>query len=153
MSQIYLWILAGSCLCLLEVIFPVAFVAVMMGLSAIVTAGIAVFIPSFTIQAACWLILSVIFIAASRRFVPPKQASHRALADPVEGKMLSAIAPGESGRVLYEGNSWRAECQDPQQSIARHERVYVLGRQGNTLLVYPLSKLNTEPISTLPESP
>ena len=145
MGAVYLWLIAGSALCLLEVFIPVAFVAVMMGLSAIVTAGIAVWVPSFSLQTAIWMILSVLFIAASRRFVPSHLQQHRALRDPVEATVLAEIEPGQSGRVLYEGNSWRAECQDPQLGIASQVKVYVVGRRGNTLLVYPLAELTPNP--------
>lgn len=141
MSPVYLWIIAGTLLCLLEVIFPVDFVAIVMGLSAVITAGIALLIPgNFAVQTLCWLGLSVLFIIVFRRFMPrPRQKS--ILKDSVEGKSLTAILPGETGRVLYEGNSWRAECQDPDVAIAIDEKVYVVGRNGNTLLVYPANAL------------
>ncbi|MBE9174352.1 NfeD family protein [Synechocystis salina LEGE 06155] len=141
MSPVYLWILAGTILCLVEVIFPVDFVAVVMGLSAVATAGVALLVPgSFAIQSLFWLGSSVLSIILLRRFLPrPRQKS--ILQDAVEGQCLAAILPGETGRVLYEGNSWRAECQDPDMAIAVDEKVYVVGRSGNTLLVYPANAL------------
>ncbi|QUS59885.1 NfeD family protein [Synechocystis sp. PCC 7339] len=141
MSPVYLWIVAGTILCLVEVIFPVDFVAVVMGLSAVATAGVALLVPgSFALQSLCWLGLSVLSIILLRRFLPhPRQKS--ILRDAVEGQCLMAILPGETGRVLYEGNSWRAECQDPDVAIAIDEKVYVVGRSGNTLLVYPANAL------------
>jgi len=142
MSLVYLWILAGSILCLIEVFVPVGFVAVMMGLSAIITAGFALLVPNFALQAVCWLSLSVILIAVSRRFVH-RRPSPLVLKDASEGKMLSELPPGQSGRVLYEGNSWRAECEDPHQAIAVDEKVYIVGRRGNTLLVYPCTSLQS----------
>jgi membrane protein implicated in regulation of membrane protease activity len=141
MSLVYLWILAGSSLCLIEVFVPVAFVAVMMGLSAIATAGFALLVPNFALQAVFWLSLSVVLIAVSRRFVHRRPVSSLALKDASEGEMLSELPPGASGRVLYEGNSWRAECEDPHQAIAVNEKVYIVGRRGNTLLVYPRAPL------------
>lgn len=140
MSPVHVWIVAGSLLCLLEVIFPVDFVAVVMGLSAVITAAVAVVVPSFTVQAALWLILSVLLMALSRRFLPVGRRKS-ILKDAAEGQCLSAIAPGRTGRVRYEGNSWRAECQDPEVAIAEGEKVYIVGRQGNTLLVYPVNAL------------
>ncbi len=140
MSLVYLWILAGSGLCLIEVFVPVGFVAVMMGLSAIATAGFALIVPNFALQAVFWLSFSVVLIAVSRRFVH-RRPSQLAFQDASEGEMLSELPPGQSGRVLYEGNSWRAECEDPHQAIAVNEKVYVVGRRGNTLLVYPLAPL------------
>lgn len=141
MSPVYLWILAGTLLCLLEVIFPVDFVAVVMGVSAVITAGVALLIPgNFALQALCWLGLSVLFIMIFRRFMPhPRRKS--ILKDAVDGQCLTEILPGQTGRVLYEGNSWRAECQDPDVAIAVDEKVYIVGRDGNTLLVYPVNAL------------
>lgn len=132
----YLWMIAGSILCLIEVCVPVAFVAVMMGISALATAVLALVVPNFALQAVFWLGLSVVLIGVSRRFVPRRPPTS-ALQDASEGEMLSALSPGQSGRVLYEGNSWRAECPDPQLAIAENEKVYIVGRRGNTLLVYP----------------
>lgn len=140
MSLPYLWMIAGSVLCLIEVFVPVAFVAVMMGLSAIATALLALLVPNFALQAVFWLGLSVVLIGVSRRFVH-RSSTTSALQDASEGEMLSALPAGQSGRVLYEGNSWRAECPDPQQAIAANEKVYIVGRRGNTLLVYPHGSL------------
>ncbi|AGF52082.1 slr0935 [Synechocystis sp. PCC 6803] len=141
MSPVYLWIVAGTILCLVEVIFPVDFVAVVMGLSAVATAGVALLVPgSFALQSLFWLGLSVLSIILLRRFLP-RPSRKSILQDAVEGQCLTAILPGETGRVLYEGNSWRAECQDPDVAIAVNEKVYVVGRSGNTLLVYPANAL------------
>ncbi|MEB3161027.1 MAG: NfeD family protein, partial [Synechocystis sp.] len=126
MSFVYLWIIAGSILCLVEVFVPVGFVAVMMGLSAIATAGFALLVPNFALQAVFWLGLSVVLIAVSRRFVP-RRSSSLAIKDASEGEMISELLPGHSGRVLYEGNSWRAECEDPHQAIGVNEKVYIVG--------------------------
>ncbi|MEM8778980.1 MAG: NfeD family protein, partial [Cyanobacteria bacterium P01_G01_bin.49] len=45
--------------------------------------------------------------------------------------------PGKTGRVLYEGNSWSAICADEEMSIASHQKVYVVMRKGNTLIILP----------------
>jgi membrane protein implicated in regulation of membrane protease activity len=71
----------------------------------------------------------------------PRPSRKSILKDAVDGQCLAAILPGQSGRVLYEGNSWRAECQDPDVTIAVDEKVYIVGRDGNTLLVYPVNAL------------
>jgi len=55
----------------------------------------------------------------------------------VEAKTLTEILPGETGRVLYEGNSWQACCQDQELKIAANQKVFVLRREGNTLIVAP----------------
>jgi membrane protein implicated in regulation of membrane protease activity len=145
MNPVQLWIIAGSVLCLLELIFPTAFVELMMGISAIMVAGIALVIPSPGIQVACWLAISTLLVVVSRRFLP-QRPHRRPLQDAVEGETLTAILPGQAGRVLYEGNSWRAECQDPSLELAPQQKVYIIGRKGNTLMVYPVEDPNPQPL-------
>ncbi|WP_107670299.1 NfeD family protein [Cyanothece sp. BG0011] len=136
-SPALLWLIAGAILCFSEAIFPVAFVAFMMGISAIVVAAIALVIPSFPIQVILWLSLSTISIVGSRRFVPKKKLSNSRVGDAAEGETLTEIAPGKIGRVLYEGNSWQAICADHTISISSHQKVYIVDRKGNTLVVLP----------------
>ncbi len=137
MNAVLLWIIAGSALCVMELVFPTAFVELMMGISAIAVALIALAVPNFGLQVALWLILSTLLVIVSRRFVP-KRSKKLDNQDAIEAEALTAIEPGKSGRVLYEGNSWRAECQDQQITISEAQKVYVVGRKGNTLIVYPI---------------
>lgn len=52
-----------------------------------------------------------------------------------EATTISEILPGETGMVIYEGASWKARNEDSQGSIAPRQKVYVLRREGNTLIV------------------
>jgi membrane protein implicated in regulation of membrane protease activity len=54
-----------------------------------------------------------------------------------EGKTITEILPGETGRILYEGASWAATCQDREIKIDANQKVFVLRREGNTLIVLP----------------
>ncbi|MDJ0728449.1 MAG: NfeD family protein [Crocosphaera sp.] len=136
-SPALLWLIAGAILCFSEAIFPVAFVAFMMGISAMIVAAIALVIPSFPIQVILWLSFSTILIVGSRRFVPKQKALNSTVGDAQEGETLTEIAPGKTGRVLYEGNSWQAICGDEKLSILPHQKVYIVTRKGNTLVVLP----------------
>ncbi len=136
-SPALLWLIAGAILCFSEAIFPVAFVAFMMGISAIIVAAIALVIPSFPIQVILWLSFSTLSIVASRRFVPKRKSLNSTLGDAQEGETLTEISPGKIGRVLYEGNSWQAMCADDKIAILPHQKVYVVTRKGNTLVVLP----------------
>ena len=51
-----------------------------------------------------------------------------------EATTISEIFPGETGMVIYEGASWKARNED-SQGIAPRQKVYVLRREGNTLIV------------------
>jgi membrane protein implicated in regulation of membrane protease activity len=133
---VWIWFGLGIALCVAELIFPTAFVELMMGFSALIVALIALVVPSVLVQALLWLVISVGLVWLSRRFIP-KPRSHRILQESVEAKTLTAILPGEKGRVIYDGNSWQARCEDAQLEIAADERVYVVRREGTTLVVLP----------------
>ena len=136
-----LWLLAGAILCFLELLVPSAFVEFMMGLSAFVVAGVSLLIPSTSIQVALWMIFSVGSIFAFRRLLPHHTVA--TIADAKEAETLTEILPGQPGRVIYEGNSWRAKCDDEHSTIAAREKVIVVRREGNTLFVLPENLLHS----------
>lgn len=89
----------------------------------------------FRWQLAYWIVISAFFaiwvrpiFLKGKRYQPPQA---------MEAKTLTDISPGETGRVLYEGASWQAYCEDEQVAIAPNEKVYVLRQEGNTLIVVP----------------
>jgi membrane protein implicated in regulation of membrane protease activity len=129
-----LWLIAGAVLCLMELFLPTAFVAFMMGLAAIATAIFALLIPVPALQVALWLVSSVVFIYISRSFAPRR---HWHSLDASEATTITAIAPGQTGRVIYEGNSWKAKCADRDMAIAPNETVVVVSKEGTTLIVLP----------------
>lgn len=136
-----IWLIAGAILCLMELIFPSAFVEFMMGIAALLVAAVSLVLPNHTLLVALWLIFSTVLIILSRRFFTPKRRITD-FGDDREGETITAIAPGTTGRVLYEGNSWRAKCADPIAAIAPNQKVYVVGKEGNTLIVLPENLLN-----------
>jgi membrane protein implicated in regulation of membrane protease activity len=135
-----LWLIAGVILCFMELVLPTAFAELTMGVSALIVGCIAWFVPSIPVQVVLWLLLSLGFNLLLRRVLPKR--SHRAIEDAKEAKTLTEIAPGATGRVLYEGNSWQARCEDDQLAIAPNQSVYVVGRRGTTLIVLPESLIH-----------
>jgi len=136
-----LWLVAGAALCLVEVVVPTAFNAFMMGISAFIVALIARFLPSqIGLQVALWMGFSTAFVYLTHRFMPNRKVL--SLENATEGKTLTEILPGQTGRVLYEGNSWRARCGEPSKAIAPDQKVYVVGREGTTLVVMPTHLLD-----------
>ncbi|WP_416672041.1 NfeD family protein [Egbenema bharatensis] len=129
------WLVAGLILCVMEFTLPTAFIELTMGISAIIVAGFALAVPSFGAQVALWLVLSVVLSFLLRRLFPYKQA--RQIEDSKEAETLTEIPAGQTGRVRYEGNSWQARCDDEQLTIAPDQKVYVVRRQGTTLIVMP----------------
>jgi len=141
MTLSFLWLIAGIALCALEFVVPTAFIELMMGMSAITVAVLARFIPHLGIQVAIWLALSIASTVLLRRFLPKPR--HRTIEDSKEAKTLTGILPGETGRVLYEGNSWQARCADEEMAIAANQKVYVIERRGTTLMVMPENLLHS----------
>ncbi|MDY6781863.1 MAG: NfeD family protein [Cyanobacteriota bacterium] len=144
LSPTLVWSVAGAILCLMEFFFPTAFIEFMMGLGALLVAGVCLLVPGlpFTLQVALWLVFSVILVALSRRYLSPKRPTTIAGEDS-QGETLTEIPPGKTGRVLYEGNSWRARCDLEDRAIGKGETVYIVGREGNTLIIMPHNILHS----------
>lgn len=141
MNYALFWLILGTVLCLMELFIPTAFVESTLGVSAIIVSLIALVVPQFNVQAALWMVLSLVFIFFLKRFVP--QRTPPILLDATEARTLTAIAPGETGRVLYEGNSWQARCDDEAVAIGANQVVVVVRRKGNTLYVMPERAIQT----------
>ncbi|MEO0455720.1 MAG: NfeD family protein [Cyanobacteria bacterium P01_A01_bin.114] len=135
MSLTLFWVVIGVVLCLMELMIPTAFLESALGISALSVALISTVVKPFSLQVALWMLLSLMAFWALRRFIPNKTPP--ALRESTEARTLTSIAPGQAGRVIYEGNSWPARCSDTQVAIAANQAVIVIGRQGNTLLVMP----------------
>lgn len=135
-----LWIVAGGILCLMEFVFPTAFVAFMMGIAALLVAGVSLMLPHYSLSVVLWLLFSTLFIILSRRFFTPKRQTS-ITGDDRTGETITSIPAGSTGRVLYEGNSWRAKCADATTELTANEPVYIVRRQGNTLIVLPTKML------------
>ncbi|MDJ1183841.1 NfeD family protein [Roseofilum casamattae] len=138
----FIWLIAGLVLCVMELVTPTAFIELLMGVGAFAVAGISFLFPQLGLglQIAAWMGVSLGLVAGTRKLLP-KRTPH-IIAESQEAQTLTELAPGKPGRVLYEGNSWRAKCDDPQMAIAAEEMVYVVRREGNTLIVIPQNLLN-----------
>jgi membrane protein implicated in regulation of membrane protease activity len=135
------WLVAGVLLCLMELFVPTAFVELMMGFSALIVAGVSLIVPYTNLQVLLWMILSVGSIVGLRRLLPNRRVA--TIEDAREAETLTEILPGQAGRVLYEGISWRARSDGSEIAIDPHQRVIVIGREGNTLIVIPEKLLNS----------
>ncbi|MDZ7957939.1 MAG: NfeD family protein [Aulosira sp. DedQUE10] len=142
-SSTVIWLLAGAVLCLMELFLPSAFVAFMMGISAFVVALLSLFILRIVwLQVVAWLLLSTFLIVGSRRFLQPRRRKSN-IQDAITAETLTEIPAGKTGRVLYEGNSWQARCDDDKLCVAPHQRVYIIRREGTTLIVMPENLLHS----------
>ena len=142
MHPSFFWLIIGTGLCLVEVVVPTALIAVFLGLGAI---GIALLVLIFPVPVALqillWVMVSGGLAWLSQRFLPKRSAidfSH------TEAQSLTSIAPGQAGRVLYEGASWRAKCGDDSSHILPNQPLHVIGREGTTLLVVPTYQLEEQ---------
>jgi membrane protein implicated in regulation of membrane protease activity len=137
----WFWIGVGLALCVLELVFPTAFVELVMGLSAILVAFASLLLPHFGLQVLLWMVVSLVSIFLVRRYLPRKLP--KILEESVEATTLTAIAPGEKGRVLHEGSPWAARCEDKGMAIAAQTKVIVVGREGTTLVVMPRQDIDS----------
>ena len=142
-SPTLFWIIAGVILCCMEFVFPTAFVSFMMGIAALLVAAVSLILPQYTLLMGLWLIFSTGLTILSRRFFTPKRKVS-ITGDDLEGTAIGGIPAGSVGRVLYEGNSWQAKCADETRDIAPNEPVYVVRKQGNTLIVLPSRMLDRD---------
>ncbi|EKQ68785.1 membrane protein implicated in regulation of membrane protease activity [Leptolyngbyaceae cyanobacterium JSC-12] len=139
LSPTGVWLLIGTVLCLSELLLPTAFVAFVMGVSAFAVAAIAGFTP-LNLQILLWAGLSLALVVSSRRLVRTRESCKL---DATEAETLTEIPPGKTGRVLYEGNSWAAQCEDPTCAIAPHQKVHIVSRRGTILIVIPENLLHS----------
>lgn len=135
MNLTTLWVVVGAILILMELFLPTAFIEATLGASALVVALLSLVIPNFTVQVVLWVIFSIAFLLALRRFMP--KPHNFVLEETREARTISAILPGQTGRVMYEGISWQARCEDYETEINENELVFVVNRRGNTLYVVP----------------
>ena len=137
MHNALIWVIVGVILCAMELLIPSAFIESALGASAFIVALLSFVVAGWNYQIALWMVTSLLVFWALKRFVPNRTAP--ALKEATEARTTTAIAPGQTGRVIYEGNSWQARCEDRQVSIEPDEEVFVVERKGNTLIVIPLS--------------
>ncbi|MGF1588557.1 MAG: NfeD family protein [Pleurocapsa sp.] len=135
------WIIVAGILCSMEFVFPTAFVSLMMGIAALLVAILSLFLPQYTLLMGLWLVFSTGLTILSRRLFTPKRKIS-ITGDDFEATAIGGIPAGSAGRVLYEGNSWRAKCADETRDIAPSEPVVVVRKQGNTLIVLPSKMLD-----------
>jgi len=89
----------------------------------------------FRYQVFYWLVLSATCVLWVRPILLQSKRRPRVEQTTLQAKALTEIVPGETGRVLYEGVSWQACTEDEAEAIAPNQKVYVLRREGNTLIV------------------
>ena len=144
-DPILFWVImtVAGILCSMEFIFPTAFVSFMMGIAALLVAIVSLFLPQYTLLIGLWLVFSTGLILLSRKLFTPKRKIS-ITGDDSEATAIGGIPAGTAGRVIYEGNSWRAICADEARDIAPNEPVYVVSKKGNTLIVLPLKMLGRE---------
>ena len=141
MTSTLVWLIAGIFLCAAELVLPTTFIVFNMGLAAILVAIASTILPFPNLLIALWVLFSLSGVMLSRRFLIGKPTA-KDLGDDREGETLTTIMPGQTGRVLYEGNSWRAKCADENAKIGEREAVYIVEKKGNTLIVLPLKLLS-----------
>ena len=137
MHNALIWVIIGVALCAMELLIPSAFIESALGVSAFIVALLSFVVTGWNYQIVLWMVFSLLTFWALKRLVPNRTAP--ALREATEARTTTAIAPGQTGRVIYEGNSWQARCEDSRVSIEPNQEVFVVERKGTTLIVIPLS--------------
>lgn len=138
------WFAIGIILCLTELFFaknlPKNYKLVPL-IAGIISIVLSIFLlrannlPDFNWQIAYWMGCSTVSVIWVRpMFIKSKKVIVR---DATEARTMTEILAGKTGKVLYEGAIWQASCDDRLMAIASDRTVYVLRREGNTLIVAP----------------
>ena len=138
------WFALGVMLCLTELFLAKTlaksykFVPLIAGIIAIILSILLLkvyYLPDWNWQIGYWMVFSTVSVIWLRpMFLKNKKVIVR---DATEAKTITDILAGKTGKVLYEGTIWQARCNDKSIDIASDQTVYVLRREGNTLIVAP----------------
>ncbi|MFS8886537.1 NfeD family protein [Synechococcus sp. H70.2] len=141
--MVWPWIVLGLVLIASELFLP-GLVAGPVGLAALGAALLAHWGWPVWAQFLAWIGLSLGLIILSRRLLPsPSTQLEDLLKESREARAVTAIPPGERGRVSYLGSIWNAKCSIPNLAIQPGQELYVIEREGNTLIVVPAQMLES----------
>lgn len=138
------WLAFGVVLCLVELFLPKILVAnyrlvpLLSGFCSLILAFFlfrASRVPEFKYQVLYWMGLSLGLVIWIRPMI--RKGKRYVVREAIQAKTVTEILPGETGRVLYEGCLWQACCEDQTCAIAPNQKVFVLRREGNILIVMP----------------
>lgn len=139
-----LWVLSGLGLLSIGTLLGEP-VMMSLGLSAFITALVAMSVTALPWQLAIWIVLALAIVVILQGLMPRESDALRL---PTEANVYEAIPMGGCGHVWYNGALWKARCQFSDVAIAAGQTVFVAGRQDNTLIVLPTTL--THPMHPLP---
>lgn len=134
------WAIVGIGLMLCEFIMP-GLILFFFGLGALITALVALFVPSLTMQLAVFGVASLVSLFTLRRLLKPvfmgkeSAVNEDTLSEGMggqEAEVTEAIAPGSAGKVMMNGTAWKAESEE---TLAVGQTVVVAGQKSLTLIV------------------
>lgn len=148
----WFWLTAGVILCAIELFIrkiqtkKYRIIALIMGVNALIVSLILwqftntldfdwqyIMYEDFHLQIMFWMGVSLTSVIWVRPMFN-KRKTYK-IQEATEAMTLTEILPSKTGRVLYEGCSWQCRCENSQGAIASNQKVYVLRREGNTLIV------------------
>lgn len=144
--DVVFWTGSGVVFCLIEMLLPkflakrYRLVALILGITSLIVAVLAWRAPRLAAlkwQIAYWMGLSAACVIWVRPMLLQRKNSSAVVPDAMEAKTLTEILPRQIGRVIYEGSSWQATCEVSAGPIPPNQKVYVVRREGNTLIVMP----------------
>ncbi|HEV8084868.1 MAG TPA: NfeD family protein [Chitinophagaceae bacterium] len=145
MQPAVIWFIIGFILFLLEFVVP-GLILFFFSVGAWIVAILTLFFPlAINYQLIIFVISSIISILLLRKWVKKliygKNPSRELLEDEFLGKTaraVSAISPGENGKVDFKGTIWQAASEDV---IEKEENVIITGNESILLIVKSTKKL------------
>ncbi len=133
-----LWWVAAGCMLVFALAFPDP---------AVPSMGVAAFLVGLLLanvslpplaQVIIWGMLAMFITLLLRWFLLPRQ-QRKFSPSSAEARTLTMIEAGRLGEVFFEGTSWSARCEVLRlgEVINPNQSVYVVGREGNTLVIVP----------------
>ncbi|WP_374824926.1 NfeD family protein [Aerosakkonema sp. BLCC-F183] len=144
LSLALFWLAVSISLCLTELFLPKSFAKSFRFVP--LTTGICAFllalflfrantVPPFRFQIFYWMGVSTACVIWIRPMFMKQR--NKVIKDATEARTITEITPVQTGEVLYEGSVWQASCDEHIEAIPPNQKVYVLRREGNTLIVAP----------------
>jgi inner membrane protein len=140
---ILIWIIGGLILMASEYLIP-GFFIIFFGLGAVITGLLALLIPgleaNLPLQLLLWLLTSVSSLAVLRKYLA-KVFKGRLTGDKEatdfsgqEALVTEKIPPGKSGRIKFQGTTWKAVSYD-EKTLRKGEKVEILKKENMTIIV------------------
>ncbi len=144
-NSINFWFVLGILLLLSEFLIP-GFTIFFFGIGALVTSLLLIIIPPLNdimwLQVLIFLVISITsFITLRRKFKKTLKGEMFHEKDDYSGhecKVVESITKDKPGRILYQGTTWTAYCNEGK--IKKNQKATILGKKPGEPMVFIIKK-------------